>query len=317
MRKNPKMMVALAAAGVGMALLGVKSTDIAQFMRIAGAPELAQMTETLAGKTVETAQARAKKKSESDEERWSTVTEDYPDRGSNPGNHVNDSFQKVKKILLSEVYRDHPVTLYCGYPFNPKDKQIELPKSFSAPVHGERSSSVEWEHVVPAEHFGQSFREWKEGSNLCINNNGTHYKGRRCAEEANSEYRFIQADMYNLFPAVGSVNAVRSNYPYAMLPEVPNTFGSCEMKVENGMAEPPERARGRIARAMLYMELTYPTHYRMGEKTRRMIEDWNSRYPVDAWECLRATRIERIQKNRNPFVVEACKKAGIGYPVTK
>ena len=32
-------------------------------------------------------------------------------------------------------------------------------------------------------------------------------------------------------------------------------------------------------------------------------------YPVDAWECLRAKRIERIQGNENPFVKEACRKA--------
>ena len=34
-------------------------------------------------------------------------------------------------------------------------------------------------------------------------------------------------------------------------------------------------------------------------------------YPVDAWECLRAKRIERIQGNENPFVKEACRKAGL------
>ena len=58
---------------------------------------------------------------------------------------------------------------------------------------------------------------------------GKPFKGRSCAEKVNQEYRFMQADMYNLFPAVGAVNAMRSNYNYAMLPDMESTFGSCPM----------------------------------------------------------------------------------------
>lgn len=36
-----------------------------------------------------------------------------------------------------------------------------------------------------------------------------------------AEYRLMQADMYNLFPAVGAVNAIRSNYNYELLPACP------------------------------------------------------------------------------------------------
>ena len=34
------------------------------------------------------------------------------------GNTTNDSFNKAKKALLRDVYRDHRVTFYCGCPFN-------------------------------------------------------------------------------------------------------------------------------------------------------------------------------------------------------
>ena len=85
---------------------------------------------------------------------------------------------------------------------------------------------------------------------------GRFYSGRLCAEKLSPEFRLIQADMYNLFPAVGSVNAIRSNYSFEMLPGAPYSFGTCEMKIANRRAEPPERSRGEIARAMLYMEAT-------------------------------------------------------------
>ena len=43
----------------------------------------------------------------------------------------------------------------------------------------------------------------------------------------------------------------------------------------------------------------------------KLMTAWDKMYPVDAWEYLRAKRIERIQGNENPFVKEACRKAGL------
>lgn len=61
--------------------------------------------------------------------------------------------------------------------------------------------------MVPAEHFGRTFSEWREGHSSCVNSKGKDFKGRRCTEKANTEYGYMQSDMYNPFPAVGSVNA--------------------------------------------------------------------------------------------------------------
>lgn len=120
---------------------------------------------------------------------------------------------------------------------------------------------------MPAENFGRAFAVWRDGDGRCTNDKGHFYKGRRCAEKVSAEYRLMQADMYNLFPAVGAVNAIRSNYNYELLPDAANTFGTCEMKIENRRAEPPERARGEIARAMLYMEGAYAPVYRMSDRS--------------------------------------------------
>ena len=83
-----------------------------------------------------------------------------------------------------------------------------------------RAHRIEWEHVVPAEAFGQSFKEWREGHPDCVDNRGKSFKGRKCAEKVNPEFRQMQADMYNLYPAVGEVNGLRSNYSMAMIPGV-------------------------------------------------------------------------------------------------
>ena len=96
----------------------------------------------------------------------------------------------------------------------------------------------------------------------------------------------------------------------ALLPDVPPTFGSCAMKVARRRAEPPEEARGTIARSVLYMAASYPA-YRLNDRDRKLFEAWNAAYPPDAWECRRAERIRRVQGNANDFAVEACRRAGI------
>lgn len=225
------------------------------------------------------------------------------------GNTTNDSFNKAKKLLENEVYYDHRVTIYCGYPFDEK-KRICLPDGFTTEKHQKRAYKVEWEHAVPAENFGRAFREWRDGDPLCIDRKGKAFKGRKCAEKANQEYRFMQADMYNLFPAVGAVNAVRSNKQYSELPGVPSAFGTCPAKVDGNRFEPPAPSKGDLARAALYMDKEYPP-YRLSRQQKRLFEAWSKQDPVDEWECTRAKRIEQLQGNENIFVKNLCLDANL------
>ena len=225
------------------------------------------------------------------------------------GNTQNESFNQAKRLLEKKVYYDHRVTFYCQAPFDAK-KNIDLPDGFTTPKHEKRAHRIEWEHVVPAENFGRAFQEWREGSQACVDSKDRSFKGRKCAEKANRTFRLMQADMYNLYPAIGAVNALRSNYRYALLPTSPVTFGTCPMKIDGNRAEPPEYTRGAIARTVLYMADAYP-QYRLSAADRKLMDAWNKMYPVNAWECLRAQRIEKIQKNENSFVKEACRNAGL------
>lgn len=225
------------------------------------------------------------------------------------GNTWNDSFNKAKRMLERQVYSDHRITLYCGAAFDER-KNVTLPEGFRAPKHEKRAGKIEWEHVVPAENFGRTFMEWREGDPQCVDNRGKPFKGRKCAEKANLEYRYMQSDMYNLYPAIGAVNALRQNYNFQILPGEPSTFGSCEMKITDRRAEPPVRARGVIARTYKYMQAAYE-RYRMSRQQQQLMDAWDTMYPVDAWECTRAKRIEALQRNENPYVKRPCIKAGM------
>jgi deoxyribonuclease-1 len=220
------------------------------------------------------------------------------------GNTSNDSFNKAKKMLERQVYQDHRETLYCGAKFDAK-KNIEAPVGFVTTTHLKRAKKVEWEHVVPAENFGRAFTEWRNGHAGCVDSKGKSFKGRKCAEKINSEYRYMQSDMHNLFPAIGAVNALRSNYNFTMLPAAKSDFGSCDMRIDDRKAQPPEAARGIIARTYMYMEQTYPK-YKMSKQQSQLMQAWDKQYPVLAWECERSRRIEKLQGNANRIVDSRC-----------
>lgn len=226
------------------------------------------------------------------------------------GNEWNDSFSKAKKTLERQIYHDHRITLYCGAAFDEK-KNVTLPEGFTAAKHEKPAGKVEWEHVVPAENFGQAFAEWREGDAQCVDNRGKAFKGRKCAEKVSREYRLMQADLYNLYPAIGAVNALRQNYNFQMLPGEKPDFGSCEMKIADRKAEQPIRSRGQIARTYKYMADAYAPRYRMSRQQTQLMDAWDKMYQVDAWECTRAKRIEKLQGNENPFVKGPCRDDGL------
>lgn len=220
------------------------------------------------------------------------------------GNESIESFSKAKKNLERYVYMDHRKTLYCSAEFDSK-KNVIPPAGFSSSKHKKRAKRIEWEHVVPAENFGRTFSEWREGHSKCVTKKGKSFKGRNCASKVNTEYRLMQADMYNLFPAIGAVNAMRSNYNFVAQVDAKSGFGSCDMKIANRKVEPPIESRGRIARTYLYMDEVY-ARYSMSKSQKQLMNAWDRMHPVSNWECERSKRIEIIQLNTNPILNARC-----------
>jgi len=221
------------------------------------------------------------------------------------------SFSKVKRTLLKQVYYDHRVTFYCGCPFDMKKVVQPCGDKYKAKHEGERAHRVEWEHVVPAANLGQSFPEWRDGDPQCVDSKGKKFKGRECADKVNSLYRYMQSDMYNLYPAIGEVNGLRSNYRFDMVAGEDREFGPCDFEIERNVAEPPKRLWGDIARTYKYMEQAYPGHGVMSNANVKLYDAWDKMDPVDPWECERCKRIEAIQGNENPVVKGACQEAGL------
>ena len=227
------------------------------------------------------------------------------DTASIGGNRRIQSFSKAKKILLREVYGDHRVTFYCGCEFT-ADRKIDNPNGYVPRKNNKRARRIEWEHIVPAHAFGQSFPQWRKGDPKCVDRKGRAFKGRNCARKTAVAFRFMEADLYNLVCAVGEINGLRSNYSFAEIPGEKRAFGTCDLEIEGRKAEPRPAVRGDIARTYFYMDSAYPGRGIVSRKNRRLFAAWSRQDPVDHWECERARRIERIQGNENPFVKGQC-----------
>lgn len=220
------------------------------------------------------------------------------------GNKTIESFNKAKKLLERKVYFDHRKTLYCSAAFD-ANKNVVAPPGFISNTHKKRAKRIEWEHVVPAQNFGRSFIEWREGDPACVSSKGEAFKGRKCASKLNKEYRYMQSDMYNLFPAIGSVNALRSNYNFVAMVNSGSDFGSCAMKIDKRKVEPTDGSKGRIARTYMYMDETYP-RYKMSKQQKQLMTAWDQLHPTTLWECERYKRIKSIQKNENNIMAKRC-----------
>ena len=78
----------------------------------------------------------------------------------------------------------------------------------------------------------------------------------QCRKES-QRFNLMEADLHNLWPAIGKVNQLRSNFAFAIIPLEEWDFPGCDFEVESRKVEPRPAARGEIARSMLYMAHQY------------------------------------------------------------
>jgi hypothetical protein len=74
-----------------------------------------------------------------------------------------------------------------------------------------------------------------------------------------SGFNAIEADLHNLTPSIGEINADRSNYRFGVLPTTPKQHGDCDFKVDfkGRTAEPRDEVKGQAARIYFYMHDRY------------------------------------------------------------
>jgi deoxyribonuclease-1 len=112
----------------------------------------------------------------------------------------------------------------------------------------------------------------------------------------------MQADMHNLFPAVGELNGDRKNFRFDFTLAKPKQYGECKFSVDfkAKRARIKEDIRGIIARDYLYFNKQYGM--RLSKQEMKKYKAWNKQYPADDWEIERNKRIGKIQGNLNEYI---------------
>ncbi|WP_312663695.1 deoxyribonuclease I [Pantoea sp. CTOTU49201] len=211
--------------------------------------------------------------------------------------HYHQNNFSQAKTYAAQINADAPADFYCGCKISWHGKK-GVPDlnscGYSVRKNANRAERIEWEHVMPAWEFGHQRQCWQNG-------------GRKsCSKDA--DYRRIESDLHNLQPAIGEVNGDRNNFQYSQWNGGEQQYGQCGMKVDfkQKLAQPPERARGAIARTYFYMRDQY--HLRLSRQQTQLFTAWDKQYPVTTWECERDNRIAKVQGNHNSYVQQACQR---------
>jgi deoxyribonuclease-1 len=208
------------------------------------------------------------------------------------------SFNEAKKILTTIYrYNSEPTTFYCSCPIKYVSKKKMAPDlkacNYTPVKMAKRASRIEWEHIMPASWLGNQLQCWKNA-------------GRKNCAKVSQDFIIREGDMHNLVPAIGEVNALRSNYRYSMLNQE-SSLNGCNFKISNSKpkaVEPDDSAKGFAARAMLYMASKYNIH--LSKAQQKLMNNWNKSFPPTKWECTRNMMIKEYQGNDNPFITEKC-----------
>lgn len=217
------------------------------------------------------------------------------------------NYTQAKKELLKIYYRlqrDPSVrqisTLYCGCPITVRTKSNQAPLiySWSKPdlqncgyqvrSNRNRANKVEIDLVMPAWEFDNTFDCFDDDFDRC---------------DLDNEAQYMSGDLHNLFPAVGELKADRRGYQFVdYLDQANYTYGHCQMRIssKDDLAAPPERSRGMIARAYLYMANAYGIS--LSQDQLEQYIKWDRLYQPTRLECERNKLIAKVQGNTNPFI---------------
>jgi deoxyribonuclease I len=191
--------------------------------------------------------------------------------------------------MVEQVYSGHKKTLYCGCRYSGKKVSLTSCGYKPSGSYANRSRTIEYEHIVPASLMAGHLPCWRKG-------------GRKFCETKDKEGQARIFDPHNLAPEVGEINALRSNDLYRDLPSNTSDFGKCPIEDTRSAFEPPDCAKGDLARVWFYVGERYGLKLKSSQW--KMFEQWSAMDPVSPWEAERERRVAHLTGVPNHFVRE-------------
>jgi deoxyribonuclease-1 len=123
------------------------------------------------------------------------------------------SFTTAKNKLYSKVFNNSGKTLYCGCDWSDRKTNLNSCnlQSYFPKKQRKRSLRTEAEHIIPASWMLKVNNKKRQCS---IDSKGSKDSAREYCQKHSAEYKQAHNDLVNLYPAVGQINADRSNKPF-------------------------------------------------------------------------------------------------------
>ncbi|MBY0383632.1 endonuclease [bacterium] len=193
--------------------------------------------------------------------------------------HSPVSYNRARELLFGFLYLEGSSQqtysldiYYCNQKLTNKDfaKANQL-----APMQIPDNNVVNVEHAWPQSHFTGQFSK-----------------------------SFQKADLHILFPTLSHINSIRGNFPYGEVVEVkqsPCTQAALGLNAQGEQVfEPDDVIKGDMARATFYFSTRYKI--KMDPVQEEVLRRWHKMDPPDSREIELNEQIDKIQKNRNPFI---------------
>ncbi len=180
----------------------------------------------------------------------------------------------ARQAFWKKLYSETHESLYCKKTF-----------------HGKSGFNIE--HVFAA--------SWmKEAIPKC------RRKNRKECRRLSPRFNLMESDLHNMYPTITTVNSARGSYVFAEL-EGEYVKQDCPLEMGDHAVEPPEYAKGKVARAILYMTHEYNIDLDKVTNSPGFEKDllrWHCTYPPTPTEIIRNDKILKLQRTSNPFVLE-------------
>jgi len=203
------------------------------------------------------------------------------------------SFSSAKKTLYKKIHNNQGETFYCGCQW--QNKKVDLAACGLDGYFDEnettRSLRTEAEHIIPASWMLKVDDVYRacavEAKRLGKNK-------RRYCRKHDDDYKKAHNDLVNLVPAVGQINADRSNKPYVTRVEsLKDAYLHCTAVNGRSGFVPPDHVKGDIARIAFYMDAQYGVQY--SDDQQALFEHWAEIDPVSDDEIKHHNKINDVQ----------------------
>lgn len=208
------------------------------------------------------------------------------------------SYTTAKKRLYKNIGDQE--TLYCGCTTDLAEREFDESSCGYEPKNDNvRAHRLEAEHILPAFWIAN----FHDGDSCWVADEDCG-SARECCLEKDTRFKRAHNDLVNLIPAIGELNAARSNLIYAIINYEVRDYGDCDFEVDTDfdISEPKENIRGDIARVYFYMRDTYNLIY--PDSLSELIKSWDESDPISDAEKDRNENIQSTQGTSNPLLVD-------------